>query len=149
MEADERIVRQCSTFTPWCVPRRQLFRRIPDETSDAIDRTGSSSLRSGSGRFMLRLPREIPRSARETSTSTLLCIILRFFFRLNPFTDRVRDPTGFCMDERRQFRADITPPPRCIAAYHLEVLLPVFFLSSSDIFITLRYVFIPSLDQLI
>ena len=33
-----------------------------------------------------------------------------------------------------------SPPPRCVAAYRAGVLLVLFFLTSSDVFITLRYI---------
>ena len=50
---------------------------------------------------------------------------------------------------RGEMRYADTIPHRCIASYYLEVLFSLFFLSSSDIFITLRCVFILSPNRLI
>jgi len=38
-----------------------------------------------------------------------------------------------------EFLADTVPLPRCRASYYAQVVIIMFFLFSSDIFVTLRY----------
>ena len=59
---------------------------------------------------------------------------------------QVRDPTRVCTYKRGQFSVDITRLLRCILTYRISTVIILFTLTSSDIFITLRYampIFVP------
>ena len=136
-------MRQSSTFICWCVSKYLLFSNISDGTYYLVDRTGSLSSHSGSGRFILQVARGVPRSAREKNTSTPQF----YFFSPNLFTVWVRDLTIFRMDKRRGFCADPIPFTRCIAGSQANTIISLFLFSSSDVFIALRYVVLISVPQ--
>lgn len=48
-----------------------------------------------------------------------------------------------CLVDGRRICIDTFPPPRCLAGYYIQVFLIMFFLLSSDLLITLRYVVLP------
>ena len=109
--ADMRTTRQSHTSTSWCVPRISRFGELLMEFTPQPTESNP-------------LPSSKPFEP----------------FDLNLFTDYVRDPTGICLDKRRQCCADTMFLPRCIAVYYLDTVSIDFFLVSSDIFITSRHV---------
>ena len=116
---------------------RSAVSEIPDVTCYVTDRTDPSSFCTSSGRYIILLAHGIiPRSA--WGTTPLSRSKLFVLFSLNLFTDC--EGSKKCSPRWGAAVLCWNCTFRCIAGYYVQVLLIMFFLFSSDIFISLRYV---------
>ena len=88
--ADVQTVPQSPTFTFWCVPQDQPFRRIPNGTCHATDRIGPFSPCTNSGTSMPSVTRKIQRSVWGNKPSPSSKLLLSPLRKLNLSTGFVR-----------------------------------------------------------